>query len=327
MRPTISRPRIIAAAVAVLVPVALTGCSGSENAQPSDPRNLKVGVQPVVAILPLFAGIQQGFFEAEGLTIKPVSGQAGPALVSQTLNGQLDLAFIGSPVLINAVSSRIPLQLITPTNETSSAPGEGGESQILVSKTSPARSARDLSGKRVAVNSLESLLQTAARSAIERDGGDGASVRFVEIPFQSMLATMRNGEVDAVVTAEPFVTQGLAREARSLTTLWDKLPPGIPVAALVSTERFSGNPELVAKFRRAWAKSVQWSQANPQKARQVLPTYTRITPQLASKISVSSWTQSMSPAKAAEGLQQLAALELAYGYIRDTPQLTKVVPS
>ena len=298
-----------------------TGTGGSDGGDGGDLETLSVGVQPVVAILPLYVGMGEGYFAEEGLQIEAVSGQTGPALVTQTINGQLDLAFVGTPVLINASASHIPLKLVTPTNTTN--PAAGAESQILAAEGSGIDSPGDLSGKRVAVNSLESLLQTAARYAIEQDGGDGASVEWIEVPFPSMLSTLKQGEVDAVVVAEPFATAGVTGGAASIQNLWEALPADIPIASIATSASLANsNPEALEKFVRAWDKSVAFVRDNPQQAREYLTQYTSLDAAQIQSIHISNYAAGMDSGKVLEGIDFLAQLGVDYGYYDAKPDVS-----
>lgn len=301
-----------------------TGASGGGGRKAGG--TIKVGVQPVIAILPLYVGIKQGFFKEEGLDVQTVKAETGPALVTQTINGQMDLAFLGSPVLINAAANKLPLRYVTAVNTTVGPGGDAEESRILVSANSTLTKPSELVGKKVAVNSLESLLHTAARNAIDADGGDSSKVQYVEVPFTSMLATLRSGEVDAVVTAEPFVTQGLeSKQTKSLSTMWDKLPADLPVSLFATSVKGSQNTARLDAFRKAWAKSVEYTKANPDEARKELASYTSIPANLTPKMNLSAWSPDMSSQKALDGLNQIADLEVKFGFIDKKPDLATVV--
>jgi len=62
---------------------------------------------------------------------------------------------------------------------------------LVVAKNSPLRTAKDLSGKTIAVNALLGIQQIAAEAWIDKNGGDSTTVKFVELSISQELAAFR----------------------------------------------------------------------------------------------------------------------------------------
>src|SRR5690606_1608182 len=98
----IRRSRTVAVGLAaLLLAAALTGCGGTGSAAPEvgeDGMVELVIAEPVhgVGYLPLYVGIQQGYFEAEGLNVSTVTLQGGGAHTNAVLTGEA-WGFIGGP--------------------------------------------------------------------------------------------------------------------------------------------------------------------------------------------------------------------------------------
>ena len=60
---------------------------------------------------------------------------------------------------------------------------------LIVPKGSPYRTASDLNGKTVAVNTLRGLPQYGTQAWIDKNGGDSKRVKFVELPFSARRST------------------------------------------------------------------------------------------------------------------------------------------
>src|SRR5690606_15406648 len=83
------------------------------------------------------------------------------------------------------------------------APDSG---QIIVTADSDLQALGDLVGKKVAVNSLNSLQWAFLVADLENNGIDPTTVEFAEVPYPSMGDALATGQVDAYVTVEPFGT-------------------------------------------------------------------------------------------------------------------------
>lgn len=68
---------------------------------------------------------------------------------------------------------------------------------LLVPTSSTLRGAKDFSGKTVAVNGLKNITQLSVQLWVDRNGGDSAAVKFLELPFAEMGAALEAGQADA----------------------------------------------------------------------------------------------------------------------------------
>jgi len=57
--------------------------------------------------------------------------------------------------------------------------------------------AKDLAGKRIAVNTLKNIGDTTVRQSVRQAGGNPAHIRFEPMPFAAMPGAVQSGQVDA----------------------------------------------------------------------------------------------------------------------------------
>src|SRR5215470_9014980 len=74
----------------------------------------------------------------------------------------------------------------------------------LIVRKDSIKSLKDLEGKRIAVNVINSSAWLHMVAALEKHGVDRTKVRFSEVPFPQMNDPLLNGQIDAVVQVEPF---------------------------------------------------------------------------------------------------------------------------
>ena len=85
------------------------------------------------------------------------------------------------------------------------------QNAIVVAPDSQLKNARDLSGKVVAVNGLKSITEVGADAWLDRNGGNYPSVKYIDMPFATMVDAVEHGRVDAAVLAEPQLDDALAK--------------------------------------------------------------------------------------------------------------------
>jgi NitT/TauT family transport system substrate-binding protein len=298
--------RRAAVTVGAVLVLAAGGCSGSDDAK-SDPGELEktelnVGALPIIDDAPLFVAIDQGFFAAEGLTVKPVLLQSGSLALPRLLQGTLDVAFSNYVSVFRAQARgqgkfRVLIE------------GYQAGSNVLGIVATDPKIVRpgDLRGKTVAVNSLDSVGPLTINSALTVNDVRPGTVKFQEIPFQQMAGAVQRRQVDAAWMVEPYITDA-AKElgARMILDTASGPTADWPVAGYVSTATFADRyPKTAAAFKRAMRRAQEVS-ADRQNIEKVLPKLAKIDPETAviSSIGVFPTSEDPSPVR----LQRVADL-------------------
>jgi NitT/TauT family transport system substrate-binding protein len=176
---------------------------------------------------------------------------------------------------------------------------------VAVKKNSSIKSAKDLVGKKVAVNTLQNIGDTTVRESVRKAGGDPSKVKFVEMPFDQMPAALDAGQVDAAWMAEPALTIARGQGARVVASPFAETDPKLTVATyFTSTKLLKQKPDLVKKFTAAMTESLEYASQHPDEARQILTGYTKISGAVLQKLSLPSWPTDIDMAS----LQKLASL-------------------
>ncbi|GAA4957126.1 NitT/TauT family transport system substrate-binding protein [Nonomuraea thailandensis] len=318
------RPRAaLAAAASALM---LTACAGQppagESAQPGGLTPVKVSVIPILDVAPVYLGDQQGFFAAEGLKLELVTAQGGAAIVPAVVSGQVDFGFSNFTSLIVAASKGLPLKVVAPGAGSTGVQGAdfGG---VVVKADSPIKTAKDLAGKRVAVNTLNNINDTTVRASIRAAGGDAKNVGFTELAFPDMLAALDKGNVDAVQVVEPFLATARKNGDRVIASNYVDTAPGLAIAGyFTSQQTAAAKADLVRRFSSAMRKSLQYATDNPDAVRKVLGTYTKIDPALTGSLTLPRFPAEVDSAS----LETLSELALQDGLIDKAPDLAGLRP-
>ena len=96
------------------------------------------------------------------------------------------------------------------------------------------------------------------------------------MPFPTMPAALANGQVDAIHTPEPFMSQILARGGRIVLAPGPVITPFLPNGCYCAREDWMAkNPALVKRFRTAINQSLVYSNSHPDEVRALLPAAIR----------------------------------------------------
>jgi NitT/TauT family transport system substrate-binding protein len=318
---------IRSAAVAALTVAALAACGGNSSTTPpaSSPGQVdkvNVGVIAIVDVAPIYLGKQKGFFTKHNIDLNLTTAQGGAVIVPGVISGQYQFGFSNITSLVLAKSRNLPIKMVS--NGVAST-GEVGKDfgGTVVKKDSPIKTAADLAGKTVAVNTLKNIGDTTVRATVRKAGGDPKAVKFVELAFPDMPAALAAGRVDATFVVEPFLTTLVAAGDRVVAWNYAEPTPAMTVAAyFASNELIAKNPDLVKRFQAAMTESLAYADSHPDEVRGVLATYTKITPDIAAKLTLPKWPPAVNKAS----VQTLTDLAVGDGLIDKAPDLDSLLP-
>jgi len=304
--------------------LALAGCGGNGEAaegNPGEPATLKVGVIPIADVAPLYIGMDQGFFEDEDLTVEPQIAEGGAAIATSVLSGDYEFGFSNVVSLATARSKDLPLRIVS-QGASGHATEEDAFDTLLVPGDSAIQEAQDLEGATVAVNALNNIGPLSINYAVEEAGGDPATIEYIEVPFPDMIAALEAGRVDAAWVVEPFASQGLGSGMRSIFAPFEAVSPDLTIATYFTNEQYiAENEDVVDRFVRAMEKALAFAEANPDAAREIVLTYTKIPPEAAEVMKLPNWN----PEYNDESIEKTIELAEKYGYVEGSVSLDDLI--
>ncbi|MDL5199900.1 ABC transporter substrate-binding protein [Streptomyces sp. ALI-76-A] len=286
--------RVPGLAAVLLTVAAAAGCGSSDSgasgtSSSGGTTTVKVGIIPIVDVAPLYLGQKKGFFSSRGIELEMVSAQGGAAIIPGVVRGQFQFGFSNTTSLMVAQVKGVPVRSVV--NGAASNGKVGADvTGVAVKKDSPVKSARDLAGRTVAVNTLQNIGDTTVRESVRQAGGDPSKVEFVEIPFDQMPAALDGGRVDAAWMGEPSMTVAKAQGARVVASPFAETDPRLTVATyFTSAQVEKQNPGLVKDFAAAMTESLRYATDHPDEARQILTTYTKISGDVLKRLTLPGW--------------------------------------
>ncbi|MFF3985873.1 ABC transporter substrate-binding protein [Streptomyces sp. NPDC001797] len=299
-----------------------SGGSSSTTGSSGGTTTVKVGIIPIVDVAPLYLGQKEGFFGKRGLTLSTTLAQGGAAIVPGVTSGQFQFGFSNMTSLMIAQSNGVPVQAIANGVASTGVAGKdfGG---LVVKKGSSITSPKQLEGKKVAVNTLKNINETAVRESVRKAGGDPDKVDFVELAFDQMPAALDKGQIDAAMAVEPALATMKLQGATEIASPLVDVAQNLTVAMyFTSTSYAQKNPAVVKKFQEAVAQSLSYADAHPDEVRQVVTTYTKTPADVLAKVTLPKW-----PAEAnRSSIETLEKLSEQDGLFKTAPDLAKLLP-
>jgi NitT/TauT family transport system substrate-binding protein len=282
--------------VILLCAAILAGAAGSETSA-QEPTKVRVSTIPIIDIAPVRAAIEQGYFKAEGLevdTTPTVGGAVGlPALAA----GQIQIGYSNIVSIVLGAYQGLDFQIIAAGSASSDAPPN--TAGLFAKKGSNIKSGKDLEGKRVAVNTRNSINWLVVREWTRLSGGDPEKIIFLEIPFPNMTDALRGNQIDAGFTVEPFLSAGVASGTTELVGWpYDRIMKRVPISQYASTKSYiRANPGVIERWVRAYNKGIDWVNANKGSDAwlKLIAGYTRMTPEQIRNIAVPLWEKTVDP--------------------------------
>jgi NitT/TauT family transport system substrate-binding protein len=314
-------------ALAAVLALSACGAGGSASSeettsQPGEDgelRTVTVGMAPIATAGAIHAGIEQGFFEERGIELKFETGTGGAALLPSVVAGHIQFATATPVSLLQARDQGLEVRAVAGWT---SALEEGSNVNVVRALDPEIKSAKDLEGRRVAVNTLNGMGDLTIRAAVRANGGDPAAVQFVELPFPDMQAALDQGNIDAAWVPEPFGTLLEDAGAHVVTYPSEDSVPGHPSQLFFTSAKLAeSDPELVEAMAAALHESAAFANENPDAVRQGATKVVDIAPEILDRIVL----EQFNPEIPVERLTALGELMHEQGMIEDAPDIEGLI--
>jgi NitT/TauT family transport system substrate-binding protein len=282
----------------MLVGVAMIGLMASVSSQAQQLTKVRVSTIPIIDTAPLAAAIAQGYFKVEGLdvdTTPTVGGAVGlPALAA----GQIQIGYSNIVSIVLGSYEGLEFQIIAAGSASSDAPPN--TAGLFGKKGTDIKAGKDLEGKRVAVNTRNSINWLVVREWARLTGGDPNRITFLEVPFPSMTDALRGNQIDAGFTVEPFLSAGVNGGVTEMIGWpYDRIMKRVPISQYAANKSYiQANPAVIERWVRAYNKGIDWVNQNKGSEDwfKLVAGHTRMTADQVRNIALPLWEKTVSPA-------------------------------
>jgi NitT/TauT family transport system substrate-binding protein len=233
-----------------------------------------------------------GFFEKAGLdvTLQPLPN--GAAIAAGVASGAIDFG-VGNVIAIESAHTKgVPLTIVAPgAANINSAPSN----VLIVAKNSPLQKASDLNGKTIATNPLRGIGDLLTSAWIDKNGGDSATVKYIEIPFPQAESVVTQGRADASLSVEPFITQSKA-DTRVFANTFGVLGDNYLITAYFAAVPWAqSHAATVAKFAAVIRQTADWANKNQAKSAEILAKYAKLDPEVVKQTIRARYATTLTP--------------------------------
>jgi len=253
----------------------------------SNPK-IVFGYTAVTDFASAFVAAEEGYFKKRNLDVElkfiPLNSTIPAALQSDSLQ-------IGGPtpsVFLQAVDGGLDLVLVAGGGLTSKTITGFG---LVARAGSGIKSAQDCVGKKIGVPGLGAFLHVTFRAWLKDSGVDYRKVNFVEAAFPQHADLLRGGSVDAVVSADPFMSRITESGAGYVASYYSTFLPENNQTIVHAAKRdwVAKNPTAARAFREALVEAAAFMQQpkNDAKVRAAIGKYIKLPPEVLAKVQVS----------------------------------------
>lgn len=263
------------------------GCKNTDNAhQQSGERStftLKVpSVVNPTGPSPYLVGEELGFFAEEGIAFEYVGVIPSSQLVASVISGKVDVGGAHVNRTIAGISAGAKVKAVVANSETTQ---EVPHMVYVTLENSPIQKPQDLLGKKIGIPTIGGCNEYIPyvylnRFGIEKPNG---KMEMVPMPEQNLEQALRQGNVDVIglhTTQDQALSHG---GLKFLFSDWDAFGgnTGGATPSYFSEKFIKAHPDVVRRFVTAYAKTLNWINANEDKALEITVRKAGSKPELA----------------------------------------------
>jgi NitT/TauT family transport system substrate-binding protein len=219
--------------------------------------------------------VDEGIFARHGLDAKMILIGINSNIPAAIISDSIQIGGPTATVFLQAVDGG--LDLIAIEGATIMDPMSNYAVAAYARNGASLHEAKDFVGKKVGAPGIGAFLQVLFVKWLTEKGVDPKSVSFVEVTFPTMGDALKSGAVDAVLTAEPFVTRFNAAGLGYVGAHYAAdLARTEPIISYVASRAFAEkNPEAIAAFRAAIVEAAAIVNNDRQKASESISKFTK----------------------------------------------------
>ena len=280
---------VTAALLALSAALSTAGCS-TPPAGRSEALRLRIGLLPIVDVLPLYVAETEGYFKEQNLEVELITFASALERDAAFQAGQIDgeLNDLVSAALLNKDGDRARVVRTAYQGNPSMA-----MMLVLVAPGSKIQSARELKGVPVAISN-NTVIEYATDRLLESAGlgeSDIVKTEVTKIPVR--LEMLVKGQVQAATLPEPFASLAVQQGARVVI---DDSQSGIGQSVItIRREVAEGSPEAISRFLLAYEKAVDAIHGSPNKYQDLLVEKAKVPDPLRNSFRIPAFPRAQVP--------------------------------
>lgn len=275
--------------------LALAACGSDDALETNDDGLTELTVYQITTTdsTPLYLGVQEGFFEDEGLDVDIKIAESGSAIIPSVMNGESQIGYANVVSDLAAVDQGLDIKFVSDCCGVGADP-KSSTSEVFVLEDSDIKGPEDLPGKKIAVNSTKNLGDVTIPAALENEGIDPDGIEYVPMNYSDMSGALERGDVDAIWMVEPFRTVAYDNDYRPVLANFVEAFPDSTLGYYITSGDFAeSNPEVVQSFQKAMDKSNEYAMENTDKLRELAVSEVGLDQDVADRINFGEYTSGL----------------------------------
>lgn len=319
---TARRTTLTALAAGATLLLAACGGGAGEQLEAGDDGLVPLTVMQITTMDagPLHLGVDQGFFEEEGLDVTVQIAEAGSAIIPSVVNQESPIGYANVVSDLQAIDQGLDIKFVGNCCGVGTDP-EADTSRIYVLPDGPISDLQGLAGANIAVNSVNNLGDLTIEVALENNGVDTSAIEYTPMNYSDMPAALERGDVDAIWSVEPHKSISDSHGFTPLISNFVESFPDATIGYYVTSGAFAEqNPEIVASFQRALDRSNEFATENPDLVREQIVENLQIDAELVDQTNLAVFA----PGLDEESVREIGAAAAERGMISEEPDYDEV---
>jgi len=302
--------------VVILLFVVAFMAIGSFGCRPAstEPTEVSFGYQPFGNNLPIFVALEKGYFDEQGIKVKPVKIISANDAANAVVNGDIvGNATVPLNVVLNIEENQPGLMKIFMVKATSKG---AWSDYLLVKKGSEIKNVEQLKGQKVG-GYPGSAQQTLIKLMLGKFM-DPKDVLTVEMPPNTQLQGLDAGQIAGLLTYDELaitaLENGIADVLVENPISKYVVDPMYGFPYVLSTKFVKEHPRTARKICDAMYKAADFIKANDAEARQIMCKWVGTKPDIGAKVRF--WDQVKAEEVDKQALQRLADIFFEAGVMK-----------
>ena len=245
-------------------------------AQPA-PQTVRIGATAIDACGEAYYGVDNGMFASSGVNAQITTLGNGASIMSAVVGGDLDVGMANTVNVAGAIARGIPVQMIAPASLYSK---RDANPNLMIAKTSPIKSPKDLTGATIAVSALGDFNQLSLLAWLDANKVPREGVHFIEMRFGEMGPAVARGTVQAAIITEPARADAVrAGQVRDFADTYIAVAPEFATIVWFTTKAWlQKNPDTAKKLVNGIYATARWANAHTDLSAPMLAKAAKMDP-------------------------------------------------
>jgi NitT/TauT family transport system substrate-binding protein len=240
-----------------LLAVPLGGSAIAAPGSGAQLRTVKVAILPLEPTAQVLYAKHRGFFRKQGLDVEIEVLNDPTQTAASVISGAVQFSAVNAGALASMEAREAPVRSVA-AGALFDPKAKAKTSALVAMPGKRIRRARDLVGKRIAIDLENTIAHIGVLKWLKSNGVERDQVRFTTLPFAQMLGPLVRGDFDAALLPEPYLTLAEERGARHVAHPFDAVCSRQCLLTMWIARK-DIDADLAARYRNAIQAAAVWA--------------------------------------------------------------------